>query len=70
MRKIYTIWKNIAEKIGNFQATILFSLLYFIVVSPIGVIVRLFKDFLNQESDPNWERTEDNVSTIDKLTLQ
>lgn len=70
MKKLYTRWKNISEKIGNFQATILFSFLYFVVVTPIGLVSGLFKDFLSIKYKPKWESIEDRVSTEDKLNHQ
>lgn len=70
MRRIYTIWKNLAEIIGNFQATIIFSLLYFLLVTPLGTIANFFKDYLGLKSKISWRKMEDNTTTIEKLKLQ
>lgn len=70
MKKVYTIWKNTAEKIGNFQITILFSLLYFLIVTPLGIAISLVKDILSIHSSPHWDNVEDNVSTTEKIKLQ
>lgn len=69
MRKIYEGWKKIAEKIGNFQATIIFSILYFIFLTPLG-LGSCFKDFLRVRKKVGWEKVEDNVSTLEKLQKQ
>lgn len=69
-KKAWNKWKNIAEKIGNFQATIIFSLLYFILITPVGLVTNALSDFLKLKTTPNWELMEDNWSTIDKLKLQ
>lgn len=37
-------WKVIAHIIGNFQARVLLTLFYFVVVPPFALIVKLFKD--------------------------
>ncbi|EKD90377.1 MAG: hypothetical protein ACD_31C00005G0003 [uncultured bacterium] len=70
MKRIYSWWKKIAEKIGDFQATVLFSILYLIIVTPIGLVVRYFKDFHQEGSKIGWSQMEDNTSSIDKLKLQ
>ncbi len=37
-------WKVIARAIGNFQARLVLSGFYFLVVSPFALIVKAFKD--------------------------
>ena len=37
-------WKAIAHVIGNFQARVLLSLFYFLVVPPFALIVKVWKD--------------------------
>lgn len=37
-------WKQIATTIGDFQARVVLSLFYFVVVLPFGLGVRLFAD--------------------------
>lgn len=70
LKIVWNKWKQLAERIGNFQATIIFSLLYFILITPIGLIVNLFSDFLKLKGKPKWETVEDNSSTLEKLKLQ
>ncbi len=70
MKKFYEIWKKIAEKIGDFQASVLFSFMYFLIVTPIGFIARYFKDFHSERHNAEWAKIEDNSSSIDKLKLQ
>jgi hypothetical protein len=36
----WTKWKKLAKRIGTFQARIIFSILYFIVVTPLGLLVK------------------------------
>ncbi len=45
-RRIWNHWLRIAGFIGNFQARLVLSLFYFIIVLPFGVAVRLFADLL------------------------
>ena len=37
-------WISIAHVIGTFQARVLLSVFYFVVVPPFALIVKLFKD--------------------------
>jgi len=37
-------WTRLAHVIGNFQARVLLTLFYFVIVPPFAVIVRLLKD--------------------------
>ena len=42
--QLWSKWKNIATRIGNFQARVFFSLFYFIIVTPFGLAVRYLSD--------------------------
>lgn len=69
MRKIWTVWKKITQKIGNFQSRIIFSLLYFILVTPLGLLVSLFKDYLFKDTN-SWQDIDDHFSTLEKISKQ
>jgi len=43
-RKLWEKWKRIAHHIGNFQARVLLTLFYAILILPFGIAVRLFAD--------------------------
>lgn len=70
MKKIYERWKKIAEKIGNFQINVVFSLLYFLLLSPVGLFASRFRDFLGIRKPLGWEKITDNVSTLAKSREQ
>lgn len=70
MKKAWEKWKVIAQKIGDFQAKIIFSLLYFILITPMGLISNFFGDFLRSKKFPIWEEFEDASSTKNKLESQ
>jgi hypothetical protein len=44
LARAWARWKVIAKIIGNFQARLLLSFFYFLVVPPFALIVKLFKD--------------------------
>ena len=49
-------WRRIANAIGNFQARVLLTALYLVLVAPIGLLLRLFADPLRlaQHSESYW----------------
>ena len=46
-------WKRLAQKIGDFQARLLLTLIYMTVLLPFGLIVRFFGDPLRIKTSPN-----------------
>jgi hypothetical protein len=52
LKRAWQAWKNIAHKIGNFQARILLTLFYAVLVFPFGIVVRLFSDPLHIKRRP------------------
>lgn len=69
VKKLWDKWIIIAEKIGNFQATVIFSFIYFLLTTPLGIVVSLFRDFLG-EREPKWQKIDDQFSTKEKLRRQ
>ncbi len=52
LKNLWSAWKRIAHKIGNFQARVILTVLYAIVVLPFGLAVRLFSDPLRIKHRP------------------
>ncbi len=46
-------WKKIGRAIGNFNARVLLTLLYSIVILPFGLAVRFFSDSLHTKKRPD-----------------
>ncbi len=44
VRRIWTWWKGVARRIGDFQARILLTVFYFIFVAPFALAVRWGSD--------------------------
>lgn len=70
MKKIWLKWKEIAKKIGNFQTKVLFSVLYFLLVTPLGWVESLFNDSFKKRSATQWEKMTDDSSTLEKMRNQ
>lgn len=49
---IWRVWPDAAHAFGNFQARFFLTLVYGILVFPIGIIVRLFADPLRIKKSP------------------
>jgi hypothetical protein len=69
VRRGWRAWTCLAHKIGNFQARVLLTALYALIVLPFGLAVRWFGDPLrikrrpthwlehpNETCDMNWAR--------------
>ena len=58
MRRLWEAWKRVARKIGDFQARLLLTLCYVLVVAPFALLVRLSADPLSllPGSSGGWQR--------------
>jgi hypothetical protein len=51
-KSLWSAWKRLAHKIGNFQARVLLTVLYAVVVLPFGVAARALSDSLRIKKRP------------------
>jgi len=69
LKKLWEGWKRVAHVIGDFQARVLLTVIYAVLVLPFGLCVRFFSDSLGlkkrtvqwhdhpkQPSDLDWAR--------------
>jgi len=57
MKKLWENWKKLAKKIGDFQARLILTVLYFVVVAPFALIVRFAADPLSiKPHQQGWRR--------------
>ncbi len=53
LRTVYGAWMGLASIMGLIVSTVILSIFYYLVITPIAVMGRLFgKDFLSQKRDP------------------
>jgi len=67
MRRLWEAWKRVAHRIGDFQARVLLTVCYLVVVAPFALIVRLATDPLTlvPGSSGGWRiRPETSVSPM------
>ena len=57
VKSLWSAWKRLAHKIGNFQARVLLTILYAVVVLPFGVgRAAVFRPDENQTSSHGMDR--------------
>ena len=61
LRRIWNGWKKIARKIGDFNARVILTVFYFVLLMPFAVVVRLFTDPLEIKKDAKkgWQIKEE-----------
>ena len=52
LKKVWEGYKRIARKIGDFQARVLLTLIYAVMVLPFGLVIRFFADSLRIKKQP------------------
>jgi hypothetical protein len=50
--KLWEGWKKFGHAVGNFNARVLLTLLYAVVILPFGLVVRLFSDSMHIKKRP------------------
>lgn len=63
LKPIYRVWMALAVVLGFVMTRVILTLVYFLVLTPIGLVLRLFgKDLLDRKLDPRadsyWKRKE------------
>jgi len=53
LKRSWQAWKQIAHKIGNFQARVLLTVFYAVLVLPFGLAARWFSDPLRIKRPPD-----------------
>tara|TARA_S200000501_G_scaffold355235_1_gene376671 strand:- start:722 stop:1090 length:369 start_codon:yes stop_codon:yes gene_type:complete len=64
------VWVKFGEILGMIIAPIIMGIVYFVILTPISLLIRLFgKDLLklkNNKSPSYWIKREKNIGTMDK----
>ena len=73
IKRLWFRWTRFAAVMGNVQSRIIMGFFYFIVVTPFGLIVRIFNDPLQMKKQPsgsNWTEKEAADTTIQSAQEQ
>ena len=73
MRQLWERWKSFSAEMGNFQGRMLLGIFYFIVVTPFGILVRIFSDPLkikSMQASTFWQNYTETSSEIEDARRQ
>ena len=71
LKTIWQGWQKVAKRIGDFQTRLILSLLYIVIVLPIGLIARLFSDPLAlKKSATHWDAKASSPPRIEEARRQ
>jgi len=64
-KRAWDMWKSIARALGNFQARVLLTIFYTLLVFPFGIVARLFCDPLQIKRRPTqWQEYPDETHDL------
>ncbi len=73
-RRLWEGWKKIAQKIGDFNASVILTIFYFILLSPFAIMLKIFTDPLEIKNKKHvgWHIKEDDteLSALEKAIRQ
>ena len=71
-KRAWQRWLRLAAIIGDFQARVVLSLFYFVIVLPFGLLVKLFLDPLGIKGRRTtvWTDFANRTQTIDQASRQ
>jgi hypothetical protein len=65
LKNFWAAWTRLAKKIGNFQARVILTIMYVVILLPFGLMVRLFSDPLRIKNRPTaWLDHPDEVMDL------
>ena len=64
MKRFIRRIKKLAQIIVNILVRVIAFIFYFIFITPFGVFIRLFKDYLDIKREPCW-KSRKSISNID-----
>lgn len=70
MREFIKKLKSFAQKIANIQIRIILFIVYFIFITPFGIFIRWFADYLRIKSSPSWQTHKEIFDISDFLRKQ
>ena len=71
LKNFLSKWKQLSVKAGNFQATVVLTIFYFLIITPFAIIIKIFTDPLNlTKKSLTWNNKESKEENIKKLKEQ
>lgn len=73
-RRLWEGWKRIAQKIGDFNARVILTLFYFILLFPFAILLKIFTDPLEikKKEHVGWHTVENDteLSALERASRQ
>lgn len=72
LRRLWKWWRQFAELVGNFQARLLLTALYFVLLAPVALPLRAFRDPLRRrpKGASLWLQRPDRLASLDSARRQ
>jgi hypothetical protein len=71
LKRLWNGWKKLARRIGTFQAKVVLTIFYAILVLPLGLAVRWFADPLNIKRRPiAWKERPQEANLLESARRQ
>ena len=72
LHRIWAAWKRLARRIGEFQGRVVLTVLYAVLILPVGLVLRLLADPLRRRrpADSNWVARQPAPATLDESRRQ
>ncbi|MSP41364.1 MAG: hypothetical protein EXR70_22995 [Deltaproteobacteria bacterium] len=71
LKQLWQGWVKVAKKIGDFQARLMLTIFYFVLILPMGLIARWFADPLAlKKSAAAWTSRTNAPSTLEDARRQ
>lgn len=73
LRALWRAWLVLARRIGRFQSLLILSFVYFVVIAPFALVVRLFSDPLGLRTARSWHWLplgDESMASLDAMRLQ
>lgn len=73
---IWEKWKKFAHIIGKFNTKLFVTIFYFLIISPVGLLFRLFgwdpldNSFKKEEISSNWKPVKTEEPDLDSMSRQ
>lgn len=72
LKSVYAVWMKFAAILGIINVTLILSILFYIIFTPIGLIIRLFgRDLLDRKIEKGkasyWLKKESSASDYERL---
>ena len=71
LNELWRGWQKVAKKIGDLQTRLILSLCYFLIVLPMGLIVRMFSDPLSlKKTAARWHAKQSSPARLEEARRQ